>query len=60
MEAVPVDAHNVGLEAQNEVVKVCRKVASGSASKYNDRSRFCIKVEGEIRIRVNLIKTSNI
>jgi hypothetical protein len=28
--AVPVDTHNVGLEAQNEVVKVGRPVVAGS------------------------------
>ncbi len=28
--AVPVDAHNVVLEARNEVVKVCRQVVAGS------------------------------
>jgi hypothetical protein len=54
--AVPVDAHNVGLEAQNGVVKVCRPVVAGS--NYFDeehiRIRIRIKVKSRIRIRIEI------
>jgi hypothetical protein len=50
--AVSVDAHNVGLEAQNRVVKVCRPVVAGSNHFDEEHKTDSHPNQSESRIRI--------